>query len=838
VAPFRRLHHRVNHVANGRNFLYADQADEVAGFFLSYTGLLDATGSPTRFPESLVFNALLGALATYRPVPLVYEIALGKHEGGCFHRFYHGNRPRLPSSPDEADGGVEIYDKAPSYLISAGGSFLNSGYGRDEFDLYKQAWEQTSRAQAVTIIPQRADALFHDLVRFEPYPDPQIDPYRDDADDPDTFKSESVNCGVSSNFAAGANMRPAEHRSVLEETTSDSPALAQQGDKLFIAWKGSDNDNLNVGRVQTTSIMGIDGVEGIDWKTTLPETSDAAPAIASHDGRLFIAWRGAGNERLSLAFSNDDGRTFEGKLVLDAEESEHAPALVTHDSRLFLAWTGLDERLNVAKVVLFANTAGGFGIEGIEAKVTLDETSEAGPALASHLGRLLLAWKGSGNDNLNIAISPDGGLSFVGKATLDEESECAPSLGMHDGRLFVAWKGSGNDNLNIARVVLFGNTAGGFGIEGLENKVTLADTSEAAPAIASHGGLLVYAWQGEAEENIDLRVSRDGRFSPQGPWFIRNRSELGFYLVAYRTPPAIPDELVKPVNSLGFAYIVEKSDMDALGISFEEFEARVRESNTHLPAQLRYGDEVEFNAPIGNVISCWFELTGLKYTPRVVDTFAEFESFTELPLVSGDLMNSAGHSGLITFTAPGADIPAAVLDFSVADQPAMHVEHRRLPDPWVDRVSAGFDLAAHFQRGLTTINAGAARADAASEYSRLLRLDSDVFGQLLAPKVIAALDAMRVDFSVPRADLLDFLANPLFTPYPAIAQSLLSLGKKLAAPIFIDVIVFNYENTPGVASPREAADVDLEVLRAALIEGWNVRHGDDVTIDRFAEILE
>ncbi|MFE0959995.1 hypothetical protein [Streptomyces fungicidicus] len=91
--------------------------------------------------------------------------------------------------------------------------------------------------------------------------------------------------------------------------------------------------------------------------------------------------------------------------------------------------------------------------------------------------------------------------------------------------------------------------------------------------------------------------------------------------------------------------------------------------------------------------------------------------------------------------------------------------------------------------------------------------------------VVQALAAMGVDFSVPETDLRGWLANPDFTPYPAIAQALLGWGRRLKAPVFLDVIVWNYEHTPGVTSPRAVADVQPAILQAAVLEGSNERHG-------------
>jgi hypothetical protein len=68
----------------------------------------------------------------------------------------------------------------------------------------------------------------------------------------------------------------------------------------------------------------------------------------------------------------------------------------------------------------------------------------------------------------------------------------------------------------------------------------------------------------------------------------------------------------------------------------------------------------------------------------------------------------------------------------------------------------------------------------------------------------------------------------LFTPYPAIAQALILLHRRLKVPVFLDVIVWNYEHTPGVPSPRTLVDVRVDILKAAIVKAANERHGTSV----------
>ena len=104
-------------------------------------------------------------------------------------------------------------------------------------------------------------------------------------------------------------------------------------------------------------------------------------------------------------------------------------------------------------------------------------------------------------------------------------------------------------------------------------------------------------------------------------------------------------------------------------------------------------------------------------------------------------------------------------------------------------------------------------------------------------ETMAHLAAAGIDFSVPAADLADWLGNPQFTPYPAMAGALLArlTGQRLKDPVFIDVITFNYEHATGVTSPRRPEDVRTDVLDGAVLEGYNERYGAEVR--EFAQLL-
>jgi hypothetical protein len=198
-------------------------------------------------------------------------------------------------------------------------------------------------------------------------------------------------------------------------------------------------------------------ITGFTQKVILGDTSPLSPSLASFDGRLYIAWKGDGNDFLNVMCSTDNGHTF-GNKYTSPETSPQAPGLAVHNGNLYITWKGDgNDFLNVAIV----NTSGA-ATTGFSQKVTLGDTSPQSPCLASLNGRLYLGWKGDGNDLLNVMYSTDNGHTFGNKYTSPETSPKYPTLAVLNSSLFIGWKGDGNDFLNVSEVGIDGNAITGF----------------------------------------------------------------------------------------------------------------------------------------------------------------------------------------------------------------------------------------------------------------------------------------------------------------------------------------------------------------------------------------
>ncbi len=96
-------------------------------------------------------------------------------------------------------------------------------------------------------------------------------------------------------------------------------------------------------------------------------------------------------------------------------------------------------------------------------------------------------------------------------------------------------------------------------------------------------------------------------------------------------------------------------------------------------------------------------------------------------------------------------------------------------------------------------------------------------GEGQAPDLII-LAGLGIDYSDPGVP--EWLRNSEYTPYPAVARALVTLltPRHLKQPVYLDVIIWNYEHSTGVTSPRTVDAVNPDVLKKAILEGYNSRH--------------
>jgi hypothetical protein len=210
ICPFCRLKKNINSPDSHDEFFRENiGGDQVTAFFHMYAGPTDRDGTPLKwYPDGLTDNAVIGGLAAYRPPPAAYILAMTRHDPAQ-HRFYHGKWPQLHEADEDAEGGVEIYYRSPSFLLTDGGMWLNSGYGGDEFN----DDEQVAIAQSTTLIFTRAldvkdrvdlDSRFRDLIRFDRWPSLRIIDAEDN--EVESLHRDAVNTAVYLGFACGANL--------------------------------------------------------------------------------------------------------------------------------------------------------------------------------------------------------------------------------------------------------------------------------------------------------------------------------------------------------------------------------------------------------------------------------------------------------------------------------------------------------------------------------------------------------------------------------------------------------------------------------------------------------
>lgn len=117
--------------------------------------------------------------------------------------------------------------------------------------------------------------------------------------------------------------------------TSDGPALAAFGNGLYAAWRGAGDDAVwyarfdERGQADETGWTPPTRVPGVD--------TAAAPALAFYRDRLYVGFRGAGDDE-RLWWTSFDGNRWEAPSVILGGASRLGTALAVYNDRLYAAW--------------------------------------------------------------------------------------------------------------------------------------------------------------------------------------------------------------------------------------------------------------------------------------------------------------------------------------------------------------------------------------------------------------------------------------------------------------------------------------------------------------------
>ena len=231
-------------------------------------------------------------------------------------------------------------------------------------------------------------------------------------------------------------VRVGTYESRVTQNQAMAPSLAVSRERLYLAWTDGDSAVNVVAAEQSVPAAPV----------ILDERSGCAPSLTTAgDGNLVLAWTGTdryGHVNLLTMAGDTDGTPapLTGVKRFEEARSNTAPAVCSHQGGLVLAWRGTDRHINILTAA-----EGPYG-----APVKLEEArSDSAPALCSHRGSLVLAWTGT-DHHINILTAAEG--PYGAPVKLEEaKSRSAPVVCSHQGSLLVAWSGT-DHHMNVARL--------------------------------------------------------------------------------------------------------------------------------------------------------------------------------------------------------------------------------------------------------------------------------------------------------------------------------------------------------------------------------------------------
>ena len=151
-----------------------------------------------------------------------------------------------------------------------------------------------------------------------------------------TFKGSSSNKIYVSRTKDGKNWEQAKtinnHQSAYSPTLSVVKSAGR--DYLVAAFRGSSSKKLYFTRT----------VDGYNWDNAngIGDQSSNAPYIASHNGKLYMTFKGASTRNIYIKSSSDAGQTWSRGFKFNSSyRSDRAPAIASHKGFLYMAFKGI-----------------------------------------------------------------------------------------------------------------------------------------------------------------------------------------------------------------------------------------------------------------------------------------------------------------------------------------------------------------------------------------------------------------------------------------------------------------------------------------------------------------
>jgi hypothetical protein len=206
-----------------------------------------------------------------------------------------------------------------------------------------------------------------------------------------------------------------------DRASNYGPALATFRDKLYMAWRGSSDDQ----RLFWATFP--EPTRNPPWSEQHPlddRGSRAGPSLAVLGDQLFMAWRGVEGDQKTLFWSTFDGQSWSDQHPLPGRASLDGPSLAVLGRRLHMFWRGgfgIDES---DQRVFFSFFQGGTG-ENAWSPPQLIQTpsgvlaSSSRPGVAAFINRLFIASVGSATSVIIGNPDPGGDPIHVGAGPPD-----------------------------------------------------------------------------------------------------------------------------------------------------------------------------------------------------------------------------------------------------------------------------------------------------------------------------------------------------------------------------------------------------------------------------------